>query len=146
MMFTEWLRLDGKQHSALSSKNLREFFCVKIVSSVYSLLHTRFQMFTSEKVPGVFQIFQMIPRGMQTMEDMAMNQPIPQPQSGQVYTLLYFSGLYLIKKNRKIPCGRQKNKTKPVTVVNVLFIERNRKGHTDYFQFHCGAVIFNSHL
>lgn len=32
---------------------------------------------TSEKVPGVFQIFQIIPSGMQTMEDKAMNQPIP---------------------------------------------------------------------
>ncbi|KAG7244777.1 hypothetical protein INR49_029796 [Caranx melampygus] len=32
---------------------------------------------TSEKVPGVFQIIQIIPRGMQTIEDMAMNQPIP---------------------------------------------------------------------
>lgn len=34
-------------------------------------------VFTSEKVPGVFQIIQIIPSGMQTIEDMAMNQPIP---------------------------------------------------------------------
>lgn len=33
--------------------------------------------FTSEKVPGVFQIIQIIPRGMQTIEDKAMNQPMP---------------------------------------------------------------------
>lgn len=34
-------------------------------------------VFTSVKVPGVFQIIHIIPRGMQTIEDMAMNQPIP---------------------------------------------------------------------
>jgi hypothetical protein len=34
-------------------------------------------VFTSLKVPGVFQIIQIIPNGMQTMEDMAMNQPMP---------------------------------------------------------------------
>lgn len=33
--------------------------------------------FTSLKVPGVFQIIHIIPKGMQTIEDMAMNQPIP---------------------------------------------------------------------
>lgn len=40
------------------------------------------------------------------MEDRARSHPRASPHHGYVYFLLYVSGVYLIRENRKVACGK----------------------------------------
>jgi len=48
------------------------------------------------------------PMGMHDMEDRASIQPRALPHHGYVYSLLYFSGVYLISEKAKVPWAERK--------------------------------------